>query len=342
LQGASRIPGIKKKKQIICPRCKKTVPAKTVFCEFCGARVAHPPACTLCGTLLAPDSRFCPSCGRPVPTNPERPDVKGKPADQHNGSTAQQRENSAESLPLSAESASTICEKKNPDIPDEGGQSPATGKPIGKQKAWQVKRSAVTTVPDTGAQTKPLISRLPIAWIGSHKYLVLIIIAVLVIAGMAAFGIPGLPALNFSSGTSADNSAERLQSTTESSMVSDPEQNLTNIIVVPPATLLTPGPTQVPPENLRVYFQAERNPTNRIVTVSFMGGKGQVGVRDVFVRLTRSDGQVLTGTFKPLQAGGGIELQGTEKVDRIEVIVNYHTGAAYTVIDRTFEWKKQL
>jgi hypothetical protein len=120
-----------------------------------------------------------------------------------------------------------------------------------------------------------------------------------------------------------------------------PDTELTEIPVTTAEVIsLVPGPTQVPPANLLVYFQADRDPLTRIVSVLYMGGKGQRGVRDVFVRLTRSDGQVLTGTFKPEQVGSGVELQGTEKADRVEVITHYYTGDEYTVIDKVFEYKK--
>jgi RNA polymerase subunit RPABC4/transcription elongation factor Spt4 len=341
-QGASRIPGIKKKRQTICPRCKKTVPAKTVFCEFCGARVTHPPACTLCGTLLAPDSRFCPSCGAPVTTGTEPSDVHGDPAGLKDGSAGKQSGEHAGSVSAPPGSAPDAGTQKLPDIPGESPVDRATSKSTGKRKGGRIKRSAVTTLADTETEARPLVSRIPVAWIQSHKYQVLILIAALVIAGVAAVGIPKLPALFSSSTTGADSLTEGGLSTLGSSAGSDLEPGTTAVTAVPTVISLTPGQTQVPPDNLLVYFQAERDPTSRIVTVSFNGGKGQAGVRDVFVRLTRSDGQVLTGTFKPLAAGSGVELQGTEKVDRVEVIVNYHTGAAYTVIDRTFEWKKQL
>jgi hypothetical protein len=124
-----------------------------------------------------------------------------------------------------------------------------------------------------------------------------------------------------------------------------PEEPVTVATTLPVTTAtpevvsLVPGPTQEPPENLMVFFQAERDPRSELVTVQYMGGKGQMGVREVFVRLTRSDGQVLTDSFKPIQIGSGVELQGTEKTDRLEVIVRYYTGDEYVFIDKLFEYK---
>jgi len=100
-----------------------------------------------------------------------------------------------------------------------------------------------------------------------------------------------------------------------------------------------PGPVEQPSENLRITLQVERDPRSFIVSVMYMGGKGQYGVRDIFVRLTRSDGTVLEETFRPVQIGSHVDLQGTQKTDRVEVIVRYHTGAEYKVIDQVFEYK---
>jgi hypothetical protein len=104
---------------------------------------------------------------------------------------------------------------------------------------------------------------------------------------------------------------------------------------------LTPGPTQVPPPSLEVKFQAERDPISNIVTVTFTGGAGQNGVREVLVRLTRSDGQVITKTFTIPRIGISETLQGTKMTDRVEVSVSYYNGERYTVLDETFEYKKR-
>jgi hypothetical protein len=222
---------------------------------------------------------------------------------------------------------------------------PPTESPVSRtaeaRKSRRNKRSADTIITEPDSPSGQLFSRIPAA-IASHKFLAFIIIAAIVITSLAAAGILQLPQISLNSGTVANLAADGSQLTPQLSGASGHALVSPTVTIDSTAISLTPGPTQVPPDSLMVYFQAERDPTTRIVSVSFMGGKGQAGIRDVFVRLTRSDGQVLTGTFKPLESGNGVELQGTEKVDRVEVIVHYHTGDSYTVIDRTFEWKKQL
>ncbi len=104
---------------------------------------------------------------------------------------------------------------------------------------------------------------------------------------------------------------------------------------------LTPGPTDAVPPTLAVNFQAERDPISGIVTVTFTGGAGQNGVREVVSVLTRSDGQVVTKTFTLTQVGTSETLQGTKMTDRIQITAYYYNGNRYTVLDQIFEYKKR-
>jgi hypothetical protein len=163
----------------------------------------------------------------------------------------------------------------------------------------------------------------------------------IIIAGMfiiAAFmtgslHLPSSPALKLSPGTVASD-PHREAPVPETTDTTTPAAGLT---VAAPSII--PGPTKVPPESLRIWFQAERDPVTNIVSVIFAGGKGQIGVRDILVRLTRADGQVLTETFRPLTNGEGVSLPGTKYTDRLEVIVTYNNGGVYSVIDKVFEYK---
>jgi hypothetical protein len=198
--------------------------------------------------------------------------------------------------------------------------------------------SAVKTVP--GASGKRMF--LP-SGVDRKKGAVIAGVIILIAVAVLAFaGVLHIPAGPLSGGDTVQQAAAMetptpfIPETTPVPAVESPNIAETNAETIS----LVPGPTQVPPDNLLVYFQVERDPLTRIVSVQYMGGKGQMGVRDVFVRLTRSDGQVLTETFKPAQVGSGVELQGTEKEDRVEVIVHYFTGDEYKVIDQVFEYKK--
>jgi zinc-ribbon domain len=107
------------------------------------------------------------------------------------------------------------------------------------------------------------------------------------------------------------------------------------------APTFTAGPTQVPPAKLAVILDAERDPITSEITVTFKGGAGQFGVSNILVILTRSDGQVLTGSFKPTTAGSGVTLQGTPRTDRVEATATYYSGEHYKIMDQIFEYVKR-
>jgi hypothetical protein len=102
-----------------------------------------------------------------------------------------------------------------------------------------------------------------------------------------------------------------------------------------------PKPTQMIPVNLEVTFQADRDPITGLITVTFTGGPGLNGISDTAITVTRSDGQVVTKSFKPKQVGDSVTLSGTLKTDRIEVVTNFYNGSSFRVIDKLFEYKKK-
>jgi hypothetical protein len=163
---------------------------------------------------------------------------------------------------------------------------------------------------------------------------VMIGIVILVILAIGAYSV-GIPML---SGTgSTQKSGDTAGFTPTGTSISRGSTQST----VPLTETLTPGQTQVPPANLMVNFQAERDTLTGIVTVTFRGGEGQNGVKDVLFRLTRSDGQVLEKSFTITQIGRSESLQGTKMTDRVEVIASYYNGNQYKVLDQTFEYKKR-
>jgi hypothetical protein len=111
---------------------------------------------------------------------------------------------------------------------------------------------------------------------------------------------------------------------------------------VPPVatqTVPTPGPTDTLPEGQSVTIQVnEKDPIYSTISVTFAGGAGQVAVRDISVRVTRSDGQVLTDHL-PAEKGAEILFQGTQADDRIEVFVTLNTGETYKPIDQLVPYR---
>ncbi|MDI9633092.1 MAG: hypothetical protein QFX32_03440 [Methanolinea sp.] len=102
---------------------------------------------------------------------------------------------------------------------------------------------------------------------------------------------------------------------------------------------LKPGPTVTLPPSLDVTVQVnEKDPIYATVPVIFAGGKGQVAVRDILVRLTTSEGQVIEGHLEPVK-GAEVKLQGTRGDDRLEVLVTLTNGNTYKIIDRTVKYR---
>jgi hypothetical protein len=328
-----KLPGSKKKKPTrTCPRCNQPVSPDTAFCEACGARIAPPPSCSLCGTLLEPGSRFCPSCGTMVGKSKkkpleiaEEPKTAAAPVKKARGSRARKTKAAAD-------------ENQPPDplmmIPEEN-ESPAAG--AGEVPEPSASTEAPKPVPSPAVRTLPASSRQPLLQaLPGRKSLVVIAAFVLLLAGIALFAT-GIVSLPHTAGPGTDTAAVTAIPTVA------PSAAATETTAVPAATTeeisFVPGPTEVPPDNLQISLEVNRDPQTKVVSVQYMGGRGQNGVKNVSVRLTRSDGQVLTGSFKPVQVGSGTELQGTEKTDRIEITINYYTGAAYKVTDQVFEYK---
>jgi hypothetical protein len=82
----------------------------------------------------------------------------------------------------------------------------------------------------------------------------------------------------------------------------------------------------------------EKDPIDATITVIFSGGEGQIATKDILVRVTRSDGEVI---IKHLAAekGDSVEIPGTKDTDRIEVYVTLNTGVTYKVIDRLLPYR---
>jgi hypothetical protein len=102
-----------------------------------------------------------------------------------------------------------------------------------------------------------------------------------------------------------------------------------------------PLPTQKLPFNLEVIYQVERSPITGIVTVTFSGGSGLNGIAETLITVTRSDGQVLTKSWKPARIGDSVTVQGTTMTDRVEVVTNFYNGDSYRCFDQVFEYKKR-
>ena len=369
-----KLPG-SKKKTIACPRCRAPVPEGNAFCDACGARIAPPPTCSLCGTLLEPGARFCSSCGTIVGKSPEAPAPAPESPSAAPKKTKQPRAKKHKA-PEEAAGKDSGGEKAeaapDPQIPADELEPPAPEAPPARKPAAAKAEKAhdplmmIPDEPESPAREKPPTRKFPAkaaattpagtppgGWRASlagsrGKIAIAAVIVIIVLAFFLTAGIPRIlhstaPAVASPSVPATPDITGPVAEETTEVPVTEPVDTLAAAPV--PTTeevSLVPGPTDVPPDRFLVYFEATRDAFTHNVTVQYMGGKGQMAVRDVAVRLTRSDGQVFTGTFKPVQVGSGIDLPGTDKEDRVEVTVRYVTGDEYKVMDKVFEYKVQL
>lgn len=102
---------------------------------------------------------------------------------------------------------------------------------------------------------------------------------------------------------------------------------------------MVPGPTVTLPPEQTVEIQVnEKDPIYATIPVSFAGGKGQVAVKDIIVRVTRADGKVIEEHLEPVK-GAELKFEGTKETDRIEAWVTLNTGNVYKVIDQLVPYR---
>jgi hypothetical protein len=294
-----------------CRKCGSPVTSGMKFCESCGAKIEALPACPQCGAPLVPDVKFCESCGAPV--GPAAPPAAVKPAE--TVPVAAPVSPAPEKPPVKAmEKTLPAPEEKTAPAPAPVKELPKAGKAVVAPKEAGPKKPIAR-------QTMIIAGIVVLALLGAAVYFV-------VLPMFPGSGIPG-QAPQASAGTTSPGSPSGAQAATGGTGQA--------------GTLsLTAGPTQVPPKNLALVVDVERNAISHDITVTFQGGDGQYGVRELVVTLTRSDGTVETKSFRPNNRGDSITLKGTDKTDRVEVTANYFNGDTYKIVDQVFEYKKRI
>lgn len=106
-----------------------------------------------------------------------------------------------------------------------------------------------------------------------------------------------------------------------------------------PATTPSTSVDTIPPEKAVIVTVLRDQITPKII-VRFDGGKGQQQIRSIEVKVTRSDGQVLTNTL-PSRVNAELEFDGTKGVDRVEVWVSYLDGSRYKLKDELYDYYKR-
>jgi hypothetical protein len=324
------------------------------FCENCGARIERTPACRKCGAVLIPGVIFCGNCGESVsppatgeaavpPTEPVPPSSKVKTEEKPGPEPVVEKvtEAPAEEAVVKPPAPQTpvigrtpTCRKCGtalaPGVIFCGNCGESISQPASSQVAAPpagkapVKESPVAAkAPETGPKKPMSPATMIIAGIVVLALLAaavfFVVLPMLSGSGTAAAGQPVSPA-GTNSGTQPANGAASQAGTAS----------------------LVAGPTDVPPANRALIIDVEKNAISHDIIVTFQGGGGQYGVRELAVTLTRSDGTVETQSLGHLERGSSITLKGSEKTDRVEVTANFYNGETYKVVDKVFEYKKRI
>lgn len=121
-----------------------------------------------------------------------------------------------------------------------------------------------------------------------------------------------------------------------------PTEVVTAATTTKAAGSLVPSPTDVLPDYQTVTVSVEKAGTySTTIMTSLNGGKGLSSVARMDVRVTKSDGTVVTdGIDKPVM-GSIIEIEGTKGNDRTEVILTMKSGTVAKVYDQLVPYKSR-
>lgn len=98
---------------------------------------------------------------------------------------------------------------------------------------------------------------------------------------------------------------------------------------------LYPGPVTIPPNNLVVSVDVQKEPIYRVITGTFRGGHGQFLVSRIDMNAVLGSGEPVTRQIAN-NIGATAEMQGTDGVDRIQIVVTYKNGETYKIYEKAF------
>ena len=314
-----------------CPKCNNPISRDSNFCEICGERIEQAAGCRICGAPIQADAKFCEICGTPV--SPTKIVLKSR------------------TLPVSQETpVKKIPEEGDIQKPDAVVRKRTVPRPeptldiLAPDAVPEPSPPMRAEAPDTSAPARePPAPQYPGTKAPASKNMMIIAgVVVIAIIAIAIFAVV-LPGMSGSSKTkSTGNSNPVVTVTTPITTPTTPR--VTTVITTKTTQAggsLVPGPTQTLPANQELIFQVDKDAVSGDVTVTVTGPSRNV-VNDIVVRLTRSDGQVTTGYITPNQKVNEVTMPGTRATDRVEVTVNFYSGASYKVIDKTVEFAKRM
>jgi len=98
---------------------------------------------------------------------------------------------------------------------------------------------------------------------------------------------------------------------------------------------LYPGPVTQPPNSLSVSVDVMKEPIYRVITGTFRGGHGQFLVSRIEMRAVLGSGESVTRLI-PNDIGAIGEIQGSDGIDRVQVVVAFKNGEVYKILEKTF------
>ncbi len=335
-----------------CPSCKKPVEPGHKFCPGCGAKIDILPTCRNCGAVFLAPVKFCEMCGTPVipagsspsagvPVHElEHDHVPGPEPDE-----GYSHEVSPEPEPV-PEVAEEHADEPEPayEMPEKAPVPKSTSSAIVPEEGTGISGSdplapafsGLADLPEKPPETKPA-GRKPV-----NRILVLgaVVILLLVIAGVYFIGLPMLKGKM--PGISAPKATPVPTPEPEPAVVMTmpPAPVETSAAPLPTADPMVPEPTQIMPDNQKVYFSVQKDQVNGRITFQFQRGPGENLIRSADVKVTYPDGTIKTGIIKPSQGINELVLAGSKNTDRAEIIVNMHSGQTYRVYDELLSFRK--
>jgi len=315
-----------------CPKCNSPIPQDSKFCEICGEKIVPASLCSKCGAPLQADAKFCEICGTPV--SPAKVVLKSRtlPVSQETTVEKVPEAGEVQKPDVTVRKQTVPRPQPTPDIlaPD------FTAEPSPPMGAGE---------PDTGAPARqPPAPSSPGTKAPVPKNMMIIAgVVVVAIIAIAVFAVV-LPGMSGSSGTKSSGNSNPVVTVTTVA-TSTPTSRVTTVYTTKTTQAgasLVPGPTQtLPAATQDLFFQVDKDAVSGDVTVTVTGPSRSV-VSNIVVRLTRSDGQVTTGYITPNQKVNEVTMPGTRSTDRVEVTVNFYSGASYKVIDKTVDFAKRM
>ncbi|WP_319579554.1 hypothetical protein [uncultured Methanospirillum sp.] len=95
------------------------------------------------------------------------------------------------------------------------------------------------------------------------------------------------------------------------------------------------GPVTQPPNSLSVSVDVNKEPIYRVITGTFRGGHGQSLVSSIDMRAKLGNGELITRQIAN-NIGAIGEIQGSDGIDHVQVIVSFKNGETYKIFEKTF------